>query len=420
MKIAFIVTEFPALSETFILNQITGLLDLGHDVDIFAKFDPAEEMIHPVVKKYGLMKRVHYFFDGTTFRNMLNCMLKAIYLVITNFHKNPLRTLKSINLFKYGKNTLSLVLLYSTVSSLNKQYDVIHCHFGQNGIIGAQLKEIGIPGKLITTFYGGDLTSFLRKKGERVYNILFIHGDIFLPICDYFRKKLISMKCDENKIIVHHLGSCVEGFPFSHRNITQNKPLILLTISRLVEKKGHEYALKAFSKIVDAYSNVKYIIAGNGPLRTRLEQLVMELKLSDNVEFTGAVSELEVKALFQEAHIFILPSITAHDGDQEGTPTVLVEAQACGLPVISTHHSGIPELVIDGKSGFLVSEKDIDALAEKMEYLIEHPELMSEMGSYGRKYVEENYNIEKLNHRLVSIYHSLMHMKNDSGEISLS
>jgi colanic acid/amylovoran biosynthesis glycosyltransferase len=122
----------------------------------------------------------------------------------------------------------------------------------------------------------------------------------------------------------------------------------------------------------------------------------------------GPINQNECLKLYQEANIFILPSVTSDNEDQEGTPVVLMEAQAMGLPVISTFHSGIPEVVVEGKSGFLVPEKDVDALAEKLEGLIEHPEIWPEMGRYGRKFVEERYDIKKLNQQLVEIYQNLI------------
>ena len=122
----------------------------------------------------------------------------------------------------------------------------------------------------------------------------------------------------------------------------------------------------------------------------------------------GALEQDEYLKIYQEARIFVLPSVTASKGDEEGTPVVLMEAQATGLPVISTFHSGIPEVVIHGKSGFLVPEKDVDALAERLEYLIEHPEIWPEMGKEGRKFVEKKYDIKKLNQQLVEIYQDLL------------
>ena len=126
------------------------------------------------------------------------------------------------------------------------------------------------------------------------------------------------------------------------------------------------------------------------------------------VKFLGAVEQNEVLNLYQKAHIFILPSVTASNGDREGQALVLQEAQATGLPVVSTLHNGIPEGVLDGKSGFLVPERDVNALAERLNYLIEHPELWPKMGFAGRKFVEEKYDIKKLTQQLVEIYQNLI------------
>jgi colanic acid/amylovoran biosynthesis glycosyltransferase len=118
----------------------------------------------------------------------------------------------------------------------------------------------------------------------------------------------------------------------------------------------------------------------------------------------------EVRELYADSHIFILSSVTAANGDREGQGLVLQEAQAMGLPVLSTLHNGIPDGVLDGESGFLVPEKDADALAEKLTYLIENPENWPEMGLAGRKFVEERYDINKLNDRLVKIYEQILNV----------
>jgi len=404
MKIAFIVTDFPKLSETFILNQITGLLELGHEVEIFAFYNPKEKKVHDDVEKYRLMERVHYFNIPDS---MIKRVLKAIFLIITNFHKSPIKILKSLNVFKYGKKALSLKLLYVVVPFLGKKFDIIHCHFGPNGIIGAYLKEGGINSKLITTFHGYDMSMFISNHGEDIYKILFLKGDLFMPISEHWKKKLIEMGCEEGKIIVHRMGIDVEKFEFSERRKTGT--IKILSVGRLVEKKGHEYAIKALAKVVNKNGkDIIYRIVGDGPLKDKLMSLAEELRIEDCVKFMGNVEDEELLKLYKESHIFILPSVTASDGDQEGIPVVFMEAQAMGLPVISTYHSGIPEVVIDGKSGFLVPEKDVDALAEKMEFLVEHPELWSEMGGYGREFVEKHYDVRRLNKRLVEIYRNLI------------
>jgi colanic acid/amylovoran biosynthesis glycosyltransferase len=402
MKIAFVVGGFPTLSETFILNQITGLLDLGQDVEIFAYNNPNDRKVHSDVEKYHLVEKTHY---SNIPQNKIKRILKAIYLIGKEFHRNPNKILKSLHVFRYGKEALSLTLLYTLIPFLDKRFDIMHCHFGPFGIRGLQLKEIGMSGKLVTTFHGGDMSYFISTKGRNVYRDLFLGGNLFLPISDHWKDKLVELGCDERKITVHRMGIDMKKFKCHERRIQGGKPVVkILTVGRLTEKKGHEYAIRAIAKIVPEHKNILYIIAGNGPLRDSLESLVSELGLRNHIKFLGEVEQNEALKLYQGAHIFLLPSVTARDGDQEGIPVVLMEAQAMGLPVISTRHSGIPEVVVDGKSGFLVSEGDIDGLAERIEYLVEHPEVWPRMGLAGRRHIEEHYDIKKLNVQLVELY----------------
>jgi len=409
MKVAFIVSGFPVLSETFILNEITGLLDLGYDVQIFAEANPGEKKVHPDIEKYQLMKRVHYFDIPN---NKIKRLLKAIYLIITNFNKNPIKMLKTLNIFKYGKFALSLRLLYAFTTFVNagKEFNIVHCHFGPNGIIGAALKEIGvIKSKVITTFHGYDMSKFILNHKKNIYKNLFSQGDLFLPVSENWKKKLIKLGCDEKKVMVHHMGVDLRKFKFCKKKFPYKKPINILTIGRLVEKKGHEYAIKSIAKIIYKYKkNIVYIIAGDGPLRNKLKFLSSQLGISNYVKFVGKVKQNEVLKLYQQSHIFILPSITSSEGEQEGIPVVLLEAQAAGLPVISTYHSGIPEAVINGQSGFLVPERDVDALTKKLMYLINHPEIWPRMGRCGRMFIEKEYNINRLNQKLSKIYQDLI------------
>jgi len=408
MKIAYIVNSFPELSETFILNRITGLLEMGHDVEIFAECDPKRGAVHSDVERYNLMERVHYCLPQNI-TQFIQYILKGIWVIIISFPKIPIRLLKSLNKLKDSRTAPPLLKLLSLrILLLNKKFDIIHCSFGQNGIIGVCLKKIGVPGKYVTSFHGFDISSFILANGNDVYKDLFLNGDLFLPACDHIKRKLVKLNCDENKIVVHHAGINLEKFMYSERKIQAGRPIRILTIGRLAEVKGHKYAIKAMAEVAKRYKDIEYIIAGEGLLREELEKLVLQLGISNCVKFLGAVNQDKAVKLYQQAHIFILPSVTASDGDTEATPVVLTEALAVGLPAISTHHGGISELVVNGKSGFLVPEKNIDALVKKILYLIEHPEIWPEMGRLGRKFVEENFDIKKLNTRLVEIYKSLL------------
>lgn len=408
MRIAFLVGEFPTLSETFVLNQITGLLDLGHEVDIFASGKRNEPKVHPDVKKYNLLPRTYYREMPV---NKLWRLIKSIGLLVINLPKNRVVILKSLNVLKYGKDALSLRMFYSLLPFLDKSpYDIIHCHFGPNGIVGASLKALGVKGRLVVTFHAYDLTATLAHKGRDVYLGLFQTADLLMPISNHWKKKLIELGCPPEKIAVHRMGVDTEQFRFTppdHRNVA---PIKLLTVSRLVEKKGLEYGIRAVAMVSQRHPewSIQYDIVGEGPLRRRLETTVEELGIYIKVNFVGPKTHEEVRELMMQAHVFLLPSVTAENGDREGIPVVLMEAMAIGLPVLSTLHGGIPELVLDGQSGFLVPERDVHTLAERLEYLIEHPDIWPEMGRAGRRFVEEHHDIRKLNRRLVEIYETLL------------
>jgi len=407
MKIAFIVSAFPILSETFILNQITGLWDLGHEIDIFAHSSPEEEKIHPDVTKYRLLERTQYF--EPPHENKLKRFFRTIGVSIKICYRNPLIFIRSLYKLKYCRNKFSLNILYPVSLFLDSpEYDIIHCHFGPNGNLGVLLREMGaIEGKIITSFHGFDVNTITRKD---FYVKLFRHGDLFTANTKFTKEKVLGLGGDSNRIYILPVGLSIDKFLYKEKTIRAGETIRILTVARLVEKKGLEYSIRAAAKISCKYSHykIKYKIAGDGPLKNKLKSLILELGMEDKIKLLGWCHQNEVRKLFEESHIFVLASVTAKNGDQEGQGLVLQEAQAAGLPVVSTLHNGIPDGVINSKSGFLVPERDIDALAEKLEYLIKHPEVWPKMGQAGRKFVEKNYNINTLNNKLVEIYQKLL------------
>jgi colanic acid/amylovoran biosynthesis glycosyltransferase len=412
MKIAFFVGQFPSLSQTFILNQITGLLDRGHEVHIYAKKSVAYKEIHNDIIKYNLLDRTFYYEDYDSLKipgNTVFRSLNAIPFLIRGFYKNPLPLFKSLNFFKYGKEAASLRLLYTSLIFLNRhldKYDIIHFHFGPNGLLGVLLKDIGVvKGKVITSFYGYDITMY---KYKNKYDDLFERGDLILLLIDSWKKEFLNLGCNEQKIVVHKIGIDTNKIPFSCSDKSRGDRVKLITVARLVEKKGVKYAIQAVGEVIKKYPHIDYCIIGDGPLRNGIQNLINELHLNHNVRIVGWKAQEEVKKLMQDSDILLAPSVVGEDGDQEGTPVVLMEAMAHGLPVLSTQHSGIPELVQDGKSGFLVPERDVQALADRLEYLISHQELWPEMGRVGRAYVERHHDINKLNDRLVILYRKLL------------
>jgi len=402
MKIAVIITSFPSLSETFVLSQITGLLDLGHDVRIFAWRDPAEHVVHADVAQYDLQSRTRYI--PKTPRSKILCLLKAAGLIIANFHKTPGPLMRFVGMFFRRRKGLSLAHLYFLLNLTEENdFDIIHCHYGPNGLMGMFLKDAGVRGRVCTVFHGFDLSRYPLAKGPDVYEPLFRKGDLFLPVSEYWKKKLLEMGCPPEKTLVHRMGIALDAFEFRQHHIPPEGPVRLLTVGRLVQKKGHRYAIEAMARLVAQGRDVRYTIAGAGPLRTELEQLADRHNLSERITFTGAVNQDQVRRLYQEADIFVLPSITADDGDTEGVPVVLMEAMACGIPVVSTQYAGIMELVIDGVSGLLAPEKDIAALTEKLLHLLDHPQVAQGLAMAARQRVDREFDVDELNERLQTI-----------------
>jgi len=414
MKIAFIVDSFPKLSETFVLNQITGLIQLGNEVRIFSREAGDEGVHHSEIEEFGLVdKTVYYGKDAIeTPKGKILRVLQALGIIFQKSEKSRRALLRSMSFLRFGRNAISLTTFYSILPFLDKgleEYDVVHCHFGPVGAMASLLKEAGvIRGKVVTTIHGYDITSYVKEEGKNVYEHLFKLGDLFMPISERWRKELISLGCPEEKIMVHHMGVDLDKFTFLPRGTEDDQVINVLTVARLVEKKGVEYGIRAVAKALSSYPDIHYVIVGDGPLIENIQQLISKLNVENKVELAGWKSQDEIVSLMKGADILLAPSVTSTDGDQEGIPVVLMEALAQGLPVLSTQHSGIPELIRDGESGYLVPERDVDSLSDKLLLLSGDRERWRTMGMAGRKFIEEEFNILSLNKSLVSTYEKLV------------
>jgi colanic acid/amylovoran biosynthesis glycosyltransferase len=427
MRIAVILHTFPKVSETFILRQITGLLGLGHEVDIYAETGPdTSEPVQEEVAEYGLLARTTYIAMPVGARYEIPSwppwgktwipgseapifnwarLLKAFPRVIRCLARAPHTTLEVLNPARYGYQARSLSALYRLDGLLSRRarYDVVHAHFGPVGNSFRFARRVW-KAPLVVSFHGYDFGAWPRKEGRGVYTRLFMAADIVTANSNYTRTRLVELGCDPGKLRKLPMGVDPAEFELRERSLAQDEAVRLLTVGRLVEKKGIEFAIRAVAQICEKHPEVRYSIVGEGPLRPKLARMVAELSLEERVVLHGALDGGGVRKAMEDAHLFVLPSVTANDGDQEGQGLVLQEAQACGLPVLATDHSGFSESIVQGESGLLVPERDIPALAEALTYLIENPELWPQMGRKGREHVEKHYDIRALNHDLVRIY----------------
>jgi colanic acid/amylovoran biosynthesis glycosyltransferase len=406
MRVLIGTVGFPNLSETFILNQITGLLDRGHDVTIWAanKADP-DEVTHQEVEEYNLQDRL--ICNPVPYEKGER-LAKSLWRMLRHRDLRMRDAIGLINPLKFGRYGASLRLL-NHVLALKGQgpFDVMHCHFGPVGRSAAVLKRIGVLDcPLVVSFHGYDVHSYVRKKGVDVYSEMFEWVDLITVNSNYVGEKVAELG-GEN-IVRHPVGLDPTKFVPNYDQPESTEPVQVLTVGRLVEVKGIKYSIRAVAQAIDAGYDIRYKIVGGGPRREELDELIWNLGVGECVEILGIKRQEDVIDLLAESQAFILAGVTGYDGDTEGQGLVLQEAQAAGLPVITTWNGGIPEGVIPGTTALMAPPRDVDTLCEKVKVVVSSPEKRVRMGKAGREFVLNNFDIRDLNDRLTDIYRSVM------------
>jgi colanic acid/amylovoran biosynthesis glycosyltransferase len=285
------------------------------------------------------------------------------------------------------------------------EFDIVHCQFGTWGLRYLNLHELGASGgKLIVNFRGYDISETVHQKGNGVYRELFARSDHLITNCVFFKSRLLQIGAPADRLTVIPSGIDCSRFRFAERQRPEDGVTRIVMVGRLVKKKGVEFALRAIAELVARGKKIEFQVIGDGPLRESLSKLLSDLGLGGHARLSGPQDQSEIIETLSCAHVFVAPSVTTETGDQEGSINVLKEAMAMGLPVVSTLHAGIPEIVQDGRSGFLVPERDTAALADRIEYLVDHPEVWPAMGRNGREFVESHFDINALNESLIDVY----------------
>ncbi len=276
---------------------------------------------------------------------------------------------------------------------------LIHAHFGQEGYRCLSAKQhVGIP--MVTTFYGMDVSALPRQKiWRKRYERLFAEGELFLVEGSSMGECLIALGCAANRVVVQHLGVDLEKIPFGAD--CRGKPPVVLTYAVFREKKGLRYAIRAFAKIADKYPDAQLRMIGDGPLRSQLEAEIRNLRLGARVHMLGMLPHTAALKELRRAAVLLYPSVTATDGDTEGgAPIALIEAMAMGVPIVSSLHADIPEVVIDETCGLLFVERDVAGLAEGLEAALNAPERRHA----ARAHVAARHNLKKQGRKLEAIY----------------
>lgn len=391
MKLTFFTMRFPVASETFVLNQVTHFIDAGYEVEIISVFPGDLVNRHAAFDEYGLAAKTHYLLPEEKV-SIVDKLNQRIKLVLPKVTKPSL--LRSLNVRRYGAQS-SKLLLPSIVANAKQTFtaDVFLVHFGYAGALANKLRELGVlKGKQATVFHGADISRrHILEEHKLDYVNLFRQSELMLPISHLWENKLIEMGCPPEKIHVTRMGIEPEKFKFQPRQAFQT-PLRIVSVARLTEKKGLDVAVKASAILKQRGGQFQYTIIGNGDQDEMMRDFIAREGMEDCVSMPGFKPQEEIRRALSEADIFLLPSKTAADGDMEGIPVALMEAMAVGLPVVSTFHSGIPELIENNVSGWLVEEDDPEALAETLLKLSQGEVDVAPVVAAARHKVETEFN----------------------------
>ncbi|MFL6569945.1 MAG: glycosyltransferase [Chthoniobacterales bacterium] len=269
--------------------------------------------------------------------------------------------------------------------------DLMHIYFGHTGVhLLPFIERWDKP--CVVSFHGADVAqkTDIRDYGLKLQN-LFNAVPLVLARCQSLADRLIELGCPPAKLRINRTGVPLKQFPFVRREAPADGRWRLLQACRLIPKKGVATTLCAFAIFQKEFPNAELIIAGKGPLQAHLEELAEELGIASKVQFRGFLSQAELTELYNTSHLFVHPSETPPDQNQEGIPNSVLEAMATGLAILGTRHGGIPEAVEHGRAGLLVEERDFEALANSMKGVARSANAFREMGVLGSEYVHANF-----------------------------
>jgi colanic acid/amylovoran biosynthesis glycosyltransferase len=290
----------------------------------------------------------------------------------------------------------------------SQAYALIHAHFGTSGMYALPYaSQYRLP--LVVTFHGVDVTvlnswaRFLPQRWPYAFLAPRLLNRMTLGLCvsNEIRDRLRALGAPSDRLVIHRLGIDLSQFTMGARDPTRVE---VIMVGRLVEKKGFEYGVQAFARVAKSAPNVFLSIVGDGPRRRALEQLVAELGIGDRVKFTGVLASREVGDRLRRSDVMLAPSVTGRDGNREGSPMTVKEASASQVVPVSTYHAGIPEIVDDGVTGFLVNERDVEGLADRLGRLVRDQNLRAQLGRAARAKMEREFDNRRQVDELEKLY----------------
>ena len=416
MRIAFFVNAFPVMSEAFIASAAVALQKAGHEVDIFGLGNARPSArASQLVLSNNLQARTQNAAWPSAFSRRLLDMPK-LALDVMDKH-GPAHT----PLFRprtYRRSWRDLTAMYQAqILPENGAYDILHCQFATLAEFVLKHRDAGLlSGKLLVNLRGYDITEVVQSHGPHVYDRVWAEGDHFIANCAYFRDRAVEIGCPEDRIEVIGSGIRLSDFPYRPPLAIEDRELRLVSIGRLIERKGFHHALRTIKALKDDGYTVRYDIVGDGPERDSLEAICQQLGVTGNVTLHGARPHEEIKPLLERAHILLAPCMTSATGGVDAPVNSIKEAMASGVMVVSTYHGGIPELVQDGVTGVLASEDDAEDLTRATFRLLELAPGWTAIAERARQRVKAMFDIDRVTGQLLSTYARLT----DESDVAVS
>ena len=377
LKVGHLIENFLPINETYVYDVIT-YLDIHKKLEQYVfTFKRTNSEIFPYPRVFAF--------------HSLPFLIKNLY-----------RAKAVMNRVQYG------VPYWSPIIKRNK-VSLIHSHFVWTGLSAIHLKYAArVP--FLVTLYGEDeiKQTVLPLPKLEEYRQVFNEAELVLSVSGFMADRALSIGADKRKLRIWHPGIRLPERTKATSHKTTKEQYRILTVARLVSVKGLKYLISALPEIRREFKHTELFLVGAGPEEQVLRELCRELQVDGAVHFLGALPHAEVLPLYATADVFVLPSIIEDSGNVENLPTVLLEAQAYGIPVVSTSVGGIPETMVDSVTGKLVGPRNPEQLAKAIMEILGTADLRQRMAVAGRTFVEENFNIVKQSELLATIYSEIL------------
>lgn len=403
-SIGYVVGTFPSLTETFVMREIEGLRGRGFDVWVFAiKRSPHRDVARSLCSETTLSSCSYARPDNLLRHGFAN--LRALV-------SHPIRYVRTLACFaREGLRTGPKHwgrLLYHFFAGIGFTYAVkrrgishLHCHFAAASDMALAMNLYGNVPFSFSAHASGDIYVEPRLLGRKVQRARFV-----IAVCEYNRRYVDAVTGYRYADKIHRVYNGIdvaepeavldqESVTSTSEESEESGTLHILSVGSLVARKGHGTLIEACAVLRGRGHSLRCEIVGEGSDRPTLERLIERHELDGSVQLLGARSLGEVYRLLWQADVFALLSEIGLSGHRDGFPTVILEAMAAGVPVVSTWISGTPEMVLDGVTGILVPERNVEAAADAIERLMRDREGRRRMGRLGRQRVEEEFALKR-------------------------